>query len=286
MLTDTDADTAHIDSATTPQTILLKYGGHAMTDPTAQSAMMVAIAQLHQAGHRLVLVHGGGPFIQANLERAKIAAEFIGGHRVTTSAAMEEVQQALRGKVNGDLVKSALQQQLPAIGISGKDGRLALAQKRNFTDPHTGVEADLGFVGDIVSIDPTIIHTLWEAGYFPIVSPITVGVDGEDYNINADMFAGHLAGALAVDQYWVLTDIDGLRQQKDDPDSLIQRLAVSDISDLQGTVIQGGMIPKVESCQIALLQGAKACRILNGRKPELLAQCLSPDAPIGTLIHN
>ncbi len=286
MLTDTDADTAHINTHSTPQTLLIKYGGNAMTDPAAQSAIMAAIAQLHQAGHRIVLVHGGGPFIKANLERAQIAAEFIGGHRVTTTEAMEEVQQALRGKVNGDLVKAARQHDLPAVGISGKDGQLALAKKRHFVDPETGQPADLGFVGDIIAMDPTLIRTLWHTNYLPIVSPVTMGADGEDYNINADMFAGHLAGALGVHQYWVLTDIDGLRQDKDDPDTLITQLEVGAIPRLEGTVIQGGMIPKVESCQIALREGAKACRILNGRQPELLAQCLDTQTAIGTLIHN
>lgn len=286
MLTDTDADTAHINTTTHPQTLLIKYGGNAMTDPAAQSAMMAAIAQLHQAGHQLVLVHGGGPFIKANLERAQITAEFIGGHRVTTSEAMEEVQQALRGKVNGDLVKAARQHDLPAVGISGKDGQLALAKKRHFVDPETGQAADLGLVGDIVSMDPTLVNTLWQAHYLPIVSPVTMGADGEDYNINADMFAGHLAGALGVDQYWVLTDIDGLREDKDDPATLIHTLSADTIPSLEGTVIQGGMIPKVESCQIALQQGAQACRILNGRKPDLLAQCLDKQAAVGTLIHN
>lgn len=266
-------------------TLLIKYGGNAMTDATTRQAIMEAISKLHHQGHKIVLVHGGGPFIHANLERAKIAAEFIGGHRVTTAEAMEEVQQALSGRVNGDLVKAARQFDLPAIGLSGKDGQLALARQRTFAHPETGEETNLGFVGDIIAMQPDIIQTLWEAGYLPIVSPVTLGDDGEDYNVNADMFAGHLAGALRVDQYLVLTDVDGLRKDKDDPATLIAKLTLAQASLWEGSIIQGGMIPKIESCRIALEKGAKACRIINGTQAAQLLQAVDKNATVGTLIH-
>lgn len=265
--------------------ILIKYGGNAMTNPDLQLEVIERVARLHRSGVRVVLVHGGGPFIKENLERAKLQAEFIGGHRVTDAAAMSEVQQALRGRVNGDLVKVCSKLGLPAVGISGKDGGLVRAKKRWHIHPDTEQKTDLGYVGDIASVQPHLIHTLLEAGYLPVVSPVSLGQDGEDYNINADMFAGHLAGALKVDAYLILTDIDGLRTDIGRPETHINAISLSELLALPPGVIQGGMIPKIAGCRAALELGAKRCQIINGTKPDALLAALEASAQVGTNIY-
>jgi len=266
--------------------VLIKYGGNAMLNESLKQAVINNIKRLQTAGYRTVLVHGGGPFIKNMLELVKIESEFIDGHRKTTPEALKYIEMALKGEVNGSLVNLLNRAGIRAVGLSGKDGRMVLARKRYHQKEVGGKteKFDLGQVGDVVEVDTKLLDSLLEQHFLPVVTCIASDETGNDYNINADMFAGALAGALAADHYLVLTDVDGLLRDIKDPDSLIEELRVAELSELMGTVIQGGMIPKLESCQVALDQGAKTARIINGTKPDSIHDAVVSDKIIGTKI--
>ena len=265
------------------QTVVIKYGGNAMKKPELQQQVGQAVVALWQAGVRPVVVHGGGPAIAELLQAAGVNSEFIGGHRKTTPEAMRYVEMALRGRVNGELVSLLNGYGASAVGISGKDAKLLLAKKRFHHED--GKEIDLGQVGDVTEVNPEVIEKLLAAGYLPVVAPVGTGkLDGEDYNINADMAAGHIAGALKAAAYLVLTDVDGLRKDKDDPASLIPAITDEELPALKGSVIQGGMIPKIEACEIALQGGVSQVHIVNGTKPTTLLEVLLTDIPVGTTL--
>lgn len=267
------------------QTILIKYGGNAMLNETLKKAVVDNIHRLRKAGYRVVLVHGGGPFIKEMLKEVKLTSEFIGGHRKTTPEALRYIKMALK-EVNGSLVNIFNQAGLKAIGLSGQDGAMATATKRTYIEKKNGkvINHDLGRVGDISAVDTSLLETLLEKDFLPVIACIAPDEQGRDHNINADMFAGHLAGALQVSQMLVLTDVDGLMKDIDDPDSMINRLTLPEIKPLYGKVIKGGMIPKVESCAIAVENGARAARIINGTKPENIYHAILSEKQIGTEI--
>lgn len=266
--------------------ILVKYGGNAMTNDALKKQVIKNICLMHDHGCKVVIVHGGGPFIKKALLQAKIESDFIDGHRVTTSEALEHVETTLKGQVNGSLVKLVNQLGYKAVGLSGKDGKIALAVKRLHRTVVDGsiVEHDLGFVGDVIRVDTRLIELLLSDGYVPVIACLAADEHGNEYNINGDMFAGHLAGALKAEKFIVLTDVDGLRRDKDDASTLIPELRMRDIKNLRETnVIQSGMIPKIEACEIALKNGAKASVILNGTKPEQILATAS-GKPVGTSV--
>ena len=258
--------------------LLFKYGGNAMTDSALQREMLHTIARLKSRGFDIILVHGGGPFIKEALSRAGIQSDFIDGHRVTPPEAYAYVEMALKGQVNSTLVTILNNLGFPAVGLSGKDAALVTAKKRWH---HRQIQApagqteerfDLGQVGDVESVNPDIIHILLEHDIIPVVTCLAADAEGNSYNINGDMFAGHLAGALQADEYIVLTDVDGLLRDISDPNSLISTLKSAQIPAMveQG-IIAGGMIPKLESCTIALKTGCSKARILNGTQPDQLS---------------
>lgn len=258
-----------------------------MTDEGLKRSILKQICALKQKGYQIVIVHGGGPFIRTALSEAKIESEFIDGHRKTTPQALEYVEMALKGKVNGSLVSLINSLGYKAVGLSGKDGGLIRASKRLHKRQVDGKEesVDLGQVGDVAAVRPEIITLLLENDFIPVITCLADDEQGHSYNINADMFAGHLAGALGAAQYLVLTDVDGLLRDKDDPSSLIHELSLAEAQNLVAEgVIQGGMLPKMESCAIALREGAKGARILNGTKPERLAE-LTERQNVGTHIQ-
>lgn len=267
---------------------VVKYGGNAMTDAGLKKQVIQQICLLQNFGYNVVIAHGGGPFIKQALLQAKIESEFIDGHRVTTPEALEHVETALKGQVNGSLVKLVNQLGYKAVGLSGKDGKIATAVKRihkKLVDGHVE-EHDLGRVGDVVSIDTDLLQLLLEHGYLPVMACLAADVDSNEYNVNADMFAGHLAGALQAEKFIVLTDVDGLMRDKDDPATLISDLRVSEIGTLREEgVILGGMIPKIEACEIALKNGAGSAVILNGTVPEQL-EAVGRRRSVGTTIKN
>lgn len=272
---------------TTPnKTILIKYGGNAMTDQSVRSALLDEISGLKNSGFLPVIVHGGGPVIKQTLEAAGIESEFVAGHRKTDAVSMKYVEMALRGAVNGELVSILNRQHAGAVGISGKDGNLVIAEKRYHTETIDGKtqKLDLGQVGNVKSVDPRVINTLLNNDFLPVISPVSLGEDGLDYNINADMFAGHIAGALQVHTYFVLTDVDGLMEDINHPESLIKKVSIEDLKTRYSDIIQGGMIPKIESCEIALDDGAQRAVIINGTRQGPLTEALTQQEFKGTQI--
>ena len=248
--------------------------------------VLANICALKEKCYNVVIVHGGGPFIQQTLDKAGIESEFIDGHRKTTSQALEYVEMSLKGKVNGDLVRLINSFGYKAVGLSGKDGKTVTGIKRRHQQKIDGVqkEVDLGHVGDVAEVNTMLLNTLLENDFIPVLASLTSDNEGNDYNINADMFAGHIAGKLNVNQYIVLTDVDGLLMKKDDPSSIIKNIKLRDVNSLiSKNIIQGGMIPKMESCEIALNNGADSARIINGTKPEQILSSMENDS-VGTLI--
>jgi acetylglutamate kinase len=268
-------------------TIVVKYGGHAMGQDHLASQFGADIALLKQVGINPVVVHGGGPQINAMLERLAIKSSFIDGLRVTDSAMVEVVEMVLAGTVNKQVASLINRAGALAVGISGKDGGLIRARKlrRTKKDPGSNIESvlDLGFVGEPGFIDTRVIHALTGAGLIPVIAPVGTGEDGETYNINADTAAGAIAGALNAQRLLMLTDVPGVL---DEHKQLIPELTLARIQSMiaDGT-ISGGMIPKVETCMEAVIQGVKGAAILDGRIPHALLLELFTEGGIGTLIH-
>lgn len=266
--------------------ILVKYGGNAMTDDKLKHSVTEDIAILKSIGFKPVLVHGGGPAIAETLDMAGIVSEFIGGHRKTDIDAVKFVEMALKGKVNTELIKLINSKGQKAVGISGKDANMVIAKRRvhSVTVDNKTTNVDLGQVGDVDEIDTSLIDTLLDNDYIPVIAPLGIGKDYETYNINADMFAGNLAGAINAEHYIVLTDIDGLREDKDIPETLIEEIDIERVKSETGNIIQGGMIPKMESCVIALKTGVKNSHIINGTESHSILTLLLTNKKIGTTI--
>lgn len=266
--------------------IVFKYGGNAMADAGIKQGIVSAISKLHQNGHQVVVVHGGGPFIKEALARAGVTSEFIDGQRKTSAQAMKVVEETLKGKVNADLVGLFNREGTRAVGLSGKDGKMVTATKRKHMTQIAGVtqSVDLGRVGNVDDVNPDLIILLLAQGYIPVITCVASDKDGTDYNINGDNFAGHIAGALKADEFIVLTDVDGLLIDINKADSLIQKTDCAELETLKAKgVIKGGMIPKTDACCTALQKGARSARIVNGTKPDIIENLLRGDSP-GTLI--
>ena len=266
--------------------VVIKYGGNAMVDETRKQGVIANICTLKQLGAVPVVVHGGGPVISELLGEVGVETPFVGGHRKTDRDAMGYVEMALSGKVNSEIVKLIGFHGHRSVGISGKDGALVTAVKRIHRVREAGREkrSDLGQVGDVISVNTHLLETLLEGDYIPVVAPIGVGADLEDYNINADMFAGHIAAALNAAVFLVLTDVDGIYLDIDDPGTLIPEFTAHAAREEIGRIINGGMIPKIESCLIALEGGVGEARIVNGMtEHSLLTALLTPEKTGTTL---
>lgn len=268
-------------------TIVVKYGGHAMGEEHLAEMFGSDIALLKQVGINPVVVHGGGPQINAMLKRLDVKSSFIDGLRVTDQATMDVVEMVLAGTVNKHVAGLINRAGALAVGISGKDGGLITAEKAKRTrkNPETGAteEIDLGFVGDPAHVDVRVIHALTGAGLIPVISPVGVGRDGQTYNINADTVAGAVAGALGAMRLLMLTDVPGvLDKQK----TLIPEMTLADVrARLEDGTITGGMIPKVENCVDAVQRGVKGAVILDGRQPHACLLELFTEGGYGTLIR-
>jgi acetylglutamate kinase len=268
------------------RTIVVKYGGHAMGDPELSKAFARDIALLKQSGVNPVVVHGGGPQIGEMLDRLGIESEFRGGLRVTDRKTVEVVEMVLAGSINKDIVRAINAEGGRAIGLCGKDGNMVFASKlqRTVTDPDSNIEkvVDLGFVGEPSEVNRKVIDRVAASALVPVIAPVAPGRDGETYNINADTFAGAIAGALEAVRLLFLTDVDGVLDQNGE---LIKELTVSQARALiaDGT-ISGGMIPKVETCIEAAEKGVEGVVILNGRTAHAVLLELFTDQGAGTLI--
>ncbi len=268
-------------------TIVVKYGGHAMGDASLAEAFSHDIALLKLVGVNPVVVHGGGPQIDVMLERLAIKSSFVEGLRVTDSAMVEIIEMVLSGSVNKRVAELINRAGALAVGISGKDGGLIRASKltRTVRDPNSHIERalDLGFVGQPDHIDTRLLYALSGSGLIPVIAPVGAGPNGETYNINADTAAGAIAGALGATRLLMLTDVPGVLDGKK---RLIEELTAEDArAGIASGMISGGMIPKVETCLEAVRSGAKAAVILDGRVPHACLLELFTAAGPGTLIR-
>lgn len=268
------------------QTIVVKYGGHAMGEMDAARNFARDIALLKQVGINPIVVHGGGPQIGEMLKRLKIKSEFIDGLRVTDAATVEIVEMVLSGSINKEIAALINGAGGRAIGLSGKDGGLIRARKltRTKIDPGSNIEKvlDLGFVGEPERIDPAMIASMVQADLIPVIAPIGLGANGETYNINADTVAGAVAAAVRASRLLLLTDVAGVLDKNK---ALMPKLSVGQVRALiaDGT-ISGGMIPKVETCLEAVEAGVGASVILDGRVPHAVLLELFTEGGAGTLI--
>ncbi len=269
------------------ETFVIKYGGHAMGDAEAQRDFAEDIVLLKAVGINPVVVHGGGPQIGAMLKKLGIESSFVGGLRVTDAATAEVAEMVLAGKINKEIVGWLAALGGRAVGISGKDANLVLAEKvrRTEPDPNSGIErhVDLGFVGEPVAVDPTILINLTKDHFIPIVAPVALGADGATYNINADTMAGAIAGALGAKRFFLLTDVAGVLDKAGALLTDLDRPAIEALKR-DGT-ITGGMIPKVETCVAAVDAGVEAAVILDGRVPHAMLLEIFTARGAGTLIH-
>lgn len=268
------------------KTVVVKYGGHAMGDAGLGKAFAQDIALLKQSGVNPIVVHGGGPQIAAMLAKMGIESKFEGGLRVTDEKTVEIVEMVLAGSINKEIVALINAEGEWAIGLCGKDGNMVYAEKahKTMTDPDSNIERvlDLGFVGEPVEVDRTLLDLLAKSEMIPVLAPVAPGRDGHTYNINADTFAGAIAGAVEASRLLFLTDVPGVL---DKDGKLIDELTVSEARALiaDGT-ISGGMIPKVETCIEAIDRGVKGVVILNGKTPHAVLLELFTAHGAGTLL--
>lgn len=256
--------------------VVVKYGGNAMTNDKLKHGVMEDIVMLSTVGIKVVLVHGGGPEINDMLKRVGKESKFVNGLRYTDEETVEIVQMILAGKVNKDLVSMLESHGGTAIGLCGLDGNLIEAEQ---------LDPDLGYVGEITAVNAKIIHNALDNGYIPVISTIGRGKDGTVYNINADTAAARIAAEMNAPSLMLLTDIKGLLEDKDDENTIIRTVGVSEVPFLkkQG-IITGGMVPKIDCCVEAVRRGVKQANIIDGRIPHSILIELLTDLGAGTMI--
>lgn len=268
------------------EVFVVKYGGHAMGDPEAARDFAEDVTLLKAVGINPVVVHGGGPQIGKMLKTLGVESTFIDGLRVTDAETAKVAEMVLCGSINKEIVSWIAQAGGRAVGLSGKDGRMVIAEKvkRTTRDPDSNIESvvDLGFVGEPSDIDRRVLDTVSKAGMIPVIAPIAIGEDGETYNVNADTMAGAIAIALGAARLFLLTDVAGVL---DKDKKLIRDLTPSEIAKLkQDGTIQGGMIPKLETCVDAVQGGVDAAVILDGRVPHAMLIEAFTKRGAGTLV--
>ena len=263
------------------QVVVVKYGGNALAGATEDDALALFaqdIVLMHSVGMRPIVVHGGGPQISQLMARLGKVTEFRDGLRVTDAETVDIARMVLIGQVNPQLVAAINVHGPLAVGVSGEDAGLIRAVPRH---------VDLGFVGDVESINPTILLGLLDTGFIPVVATVGTDVSGQAFNINADTVAGAIAEAVAAEKLVYLTDIEGLRRVVDDPSSLIRQTSPDELDELMADgTIAGGMIPKVESCVRAVRHGVRRAHILDGRIPHVLLLEIFTDDGIGTMVRH
>ena len=265
------------------KTFVVKYGGRAMVDEQLKASFAQDIVLLKYVGISPVVVHGGGPQIDQTLKKMGIVSRYMQGMRVTDPETLDIVEMVLVGKVNKEIVGLINHQGGMAVGLSGKDGGLILARKMNIevaADGEANEIIDLGMVGEIVRINPTVINSLDENNFIPVIAPVGVGEKGETYNINADLVAGHIAEALGAEKLILLTDVEGVRSEKG---GLMSTLKISQARKLiEGGVVAAGMIPKVKCCIDALDGGVGKTHIIDGRVRHAVLLEIFTEEGVGT----
>ncbi len=259
------------------RTVVVKYGGAAMKDSSLKDKVIRDVVFLSCVGLRPILVHGGGPEINTWLNKIGIEPQFKNGLRVTDAPTMDVVEMVLVGRVNKEIVAKINQAGGKAVGLCGKDGNLITAR-------HQGQD-DIGFVGEVSSVNTDILGTLVESGYIPVVSSVAADDTGQAYNINADTVAGEIAAALGAEKLILLTDTRGILENYKDPSTLIPKVDIAEARNLISKgIVAGGMIPKVTCCVRSLAQGVRAAHIIDGRIPHALLLEIFTDGGIGTMI--
>jgi acetylglutamate kinase len=267
------------------KTMVIKYGGNAMTDPALQAAFAADVVLLKLVGINPVVVHGGGPQIETLLKRLGKEGKFVHGMRVTDAETMEVVEWVLAGQVQQDIVGLINQAGGKAVGLTGRDGGLIRARKLRLTDPvDKTTEHDVGQVGEITGIDPSVVIALQEDAFIPVVSPLGFGEDNESYNINADVVASKLATVLAAEKLLMLTNTTGVL---DKAGHLLTDLSAREVDALfaDGT-ISGGMMPKISGALEAARSGVKSVHVIDGRVPHALLLEILTDQAFGTMIRS
>jgi len=259
------------------ETVVIKYGGAAMTEESLKAAVMGDIALLHYVGIKPVVVHGGGPEISAMCQQLGIEPQFVAGMRVTDEATMRVTEMVL-GQIGKGITQLLGQKGAPSVGLSGKDGGLLTAHK------YEG-EADWGLVGEIESVNPQLLKTLAREGFVPVVTPVAPGKQGETYNVNADLAAAAIAAALGATKLLLLTDVAGVYRDFEDKSSLIETLTEAEAEELLASGSVGkGMIPKIQCCLEAVRGGVGRAHIVDGREPHAILTELFTDQGCGTMI--
>ncbi len=265
------------------KTIVIKYGGNAMVDPSLTRKILEDVTLLKYVGLNPILVHGGGPEINAMLKRVDVKSEFHNGLRITDDATMEIVQMVLAGKLNKNIAAEIGTLGGKAIGLCGKDAGLIVVKKK----PPLPDGVDLGHVGDIVKVNTKLLNTLCTDEYIPVISSVGVDENGDSYNINADTAAAAIATALKAEKLIYLTDIDGVRRVADDTTTLIPVMTVEQAhAYIADGTITGGMIPKVTACVDAIEKGVRRVHIINGTIPHPIILEIFTDRGIGTMFEN
>ncbi len=261
------------------KTIVVKYGGNAMVNEDLKDAVMSDIVLMQLVGINVVLVHGGGPEISGMLKKIGKESKFIGGLRVTDEETIDIVQMVLAGKVNKDLVQLLERHSGRAVGLCGLDGGMLKAEKLASGE-------DLGYVGEITGVNTEVITNATANGYIPIIATVASGVNGEVYNVNADIAAARIAAELGALKLILMTDIRGLLRDKDDESTIIPVVNVSDVPKLQNQgIIGGGMIPKIDCCVEAVRRGVNRAHIIDGRIPHSILIELFSDEGVGTMLY-
>ena len=267
---------------------VIKYGGHAMIDEKAKNWTAQDVVLLKYVGINPVVVHGGGPEINKAMEKMGKKPEFVHGLRVTDEETLDIVEMVLAGKINGDIVSKLSKFGGKAVGLSGKSGRIILAKKKLKkikTEKGEEIEVDLGRVGETVEVNTELLEILINNGYIPVVSPIGLDEKGNAYNLNADTVAGDIAGALKAEKLILITDVDGIMDDINNPETLHRKLTASELKEMiEDGRIKGGMIPKAESALYALEHGVKSVHIINGKIPHALLLEIFTEEGIGTMI--
>ena len=263
------------------RTVVIKYGGHAMTSPELQQAFAEDVVFLRYCGVRVVVVHGGGPQITAHLDRLGVASEFRGGYRVTTAETVQVVRMVLVGQVNSDVVAGLNVHGPFGVGLSGEDAQLLTVERRGAMVD--GELVDIGLVGDVVDVQSAILTALLDEGKVPVVATVARGRDGELYNVNADTAASAVAIALGAEKLVVLTDVEGLYADWPSSDEVISSVTAAELAELL-PALSSGMVPKMEACLRAVQGGVPRAHVLDGRVAHSVLLELFTDEGVGTMV--